>query len=121
MSVQTVNILYQKNRTTIFRFIFFPASNAYLFFVVRQKAKDVTALLNDDARLKEERRSRQHMRERMAGVGDYMNETLYGRSGPPDGSVYERPGYLDEDRDLQRAMEESRRMARDEARNREQR
>ncbi|VDB91941.1 unnamed protein product [Peniophora sp. CBMAI 1063] len=34
---------------------------------VRQKAKDITNLLQDDARLRQERRSRAHMRDRMLG------------------------------------------------------
>ncbi|KAI9278885.1 hypothetical protein BDA99DRAFT_554484 [Phascolomyces articulosus] len=92
---------------------------------VRQKAKDITSLLVDDARLKEERQSRNSMRDRMAGVNDYMHESLYGRG-------YDGPRYNngntdnynlsrnDEDRDLQRAMEESRRMAQNDSRGREQ-
>ncbi|KAG0351223.1 hypothetical protein BGZ54_003361, partial [Gamsiella multidivaricata] len=70
---------------------------------VRQKAKDITALLSDEARLKEERRSRNAMRDRMSGraPGDYDGDT----------PVYDRPGLGDDDRDLQRALEESRRMA----------
>ncbi|KAF9107230.1 hypothetical protein BGX29_006916 [Mortierella sp. GBA35] len=72
---------------------------------VRQKAKDITALLSDDARLKEERRSRNAMNDRMSGRAHgaerYENHT----------PVYEQPGATDEERDLQRALEESRRMA----------
>ncbi|KAG0225125.1 hypothetical protein BGW41_004813, partial [Actinomortierella wolfii] len=69
---------------------------------VRQKAKDITALLSDDARLREERQSRTAMRDRMRGrTGDYERTT----------PVYERPGASEEDRDLQRALEESKRMA----------
>ncbi|KAG0324126.1 hypothetical protein BGZ99_002185 [Dissophora globulifera] len=73
---------------------------------VRQKAKDITALLSDEARLKEARRSRTAMRDRMSGraPGD-----RYDASTP----VYEGPGAGDDDRDLQRALEESRRMARE--------
>ncbi|KAI9490674.1 hypothetical protein BDB00DRAFT_836865 [Zychaea mexicana] len=99
---------------------------------VRQKAKDITSLLLDDARLKEERQSRNAMRDRMAGVGDYMNESLYGRGY--DGTMtFDRPSgprYTngnnnnsmdnDEDRDLQRAMEESRRLAQSDSRDRNQ-
>ncbi|KAF9161854.1 hypothetical protein DFQ27_008283 [Actinomortierella ambigua] len=69
---------------------------------VRQKAKDITALLSDDARLREERQSRTAMRDRMRGrTGDYERTT----------PVYERPGGNEEERDLQRALEESKRMA----------
>ncbi|KAI8601533.1 hypothetical protein EDD21DRAFT_105410 [Dissophora ornata] len=74
---------------------------------VRQKAKDITALLSDEARLKEERRSRTAMRDRMAGRAP--GEDRYGATTP----VYERPGAGDDERDLQKALEESRRMARD--------
>ncbi|KAF9901343.1 hypothetical protein BX616_002287, partial [Lobosporangium transversale] len=70
---------------------------------VRQKAKDITALLSDEARLKEERRSRNAMRDRMSG-------RTYGDDHSP---VYERPGAIDDDRDLQRAIEESKRTARE--------
>jgi epsin len=54
------------------------------------------------------------MQERMAGVGDYMNDVMWG--GKPNGAggedaVYKRPGYLDEDRDLKQAIEESKRLA----------
>jgi epsin len=76
-------------------------------FVVRQKAKDITALLSDESRLKEERRSRNAMRDRMSGRGE-RNEAHT--------PVYEGPGAGDDDRDLQRALEESRRMAQNEGR-----
>ncbi|KAF8932169.1 hypothetical protein BGZ52_010844 [Haplosporangium bisporale] len=74
---------------------------------VRQKAKDITALLSDEARLKEERRSRSAMRDRMSGRTP--GDDRYNDSTP----VYERPGAGDDDRDLQRALDESRRMARE--------
>ncbi len=83
---------------------------------VRQKAKDITNLLQDEARLREERRSRAHMRERMNSGG-----------GPPpgaegDGDAYGRRKRAEEanqrsrreNDELQRALEESRRMAREE-------
>lgn len=76
----------------------------------------------DEQRLKEERRSRNQMQERMAGVGDYMNDVMgVGRSngsGGEDHAVYRHPGYMDEDKDLKRAIEESKRMAEQESRNR---
>ncbi|CDH57760.1 enth-domain-containing protein [Lichtheimia corymbifera JMRC:FSU:9682] len=84
---------------------------------VRQKAKDITSLLLDDARLKDERRQRQQMRERMAGVNDYMNDAMGIRNPDMAGG---RPSYgpSNEDRELQRALEESKRMADDEERKR---
>ncbi|KAI7888783.1 uncharacterized protein EV154DRAFT_516835 [Mucor mucedo] len=90
-------------------------------FNVRQKAKDITSLLLDEQRLKEERRSRQQMQDRMANVGDYMNDMmLVGKSNTrnEDHAVYDHPGYLDEDKDLKKAIEESKRMAEQEFRNR---
>ncbi|KAI9492925.1 hypothetical protein BDB00DRAFT_826181 [Zychaea mexicana] len=88
---------------------------------VRQKAKDITNLLTDDARLKDERRQRQQMRDRMAGVNDYMNDAMGIRPGPNDFGGSSRgpqgdpqnggPRGDNEDRELQRALEESRRMA----------
>ncbi|KAF9542658.1 hypothetical protein EC957_001792 [Mortierella hygrophila] len=72
---------------------------------VRQKAKDITALLSDESRLKEERRSRNAMNDRMSGRAHGADR--FEQHTP----VYERPGATDEDRDLQRALEESRRMA----------
>ncbi|KAG0042428.1 hypothetical protein BGZ83_000467 [Gryganskiella cystojenkinii] len=73
---------------------------------VRQKAKDITALLSDEARLKEARRSRSAMRDRMSGRPP--------RESSGNDSRRERPDMTEEDRQLQRALEESRRMARGE-------
>ncbi|ORY98797.1 hypothetical protein BCR43DRAFT_488186 [Syncephalastrum racemosum] len=85
---------------------------------VRQKAKDISSLLVDDARLKEERRSRQQMRERMAGVNDYLNDAMGLRQySPEDIAQYSGPRD-NEDQDLQRAIAESKRLAEDEARKR---
>ncbi|KAF8972857.1 hypothetical protein BGZ46_010009 [Entomortierella lignicola] len=75
---------------------------------VRQKAKDITSLLSDESRLREERQSRNAMRDRM--TGRMPGEDPYDSHTP----TYERPGLGDDDRDLQRALEESRRMARNE-------
>ncbi|KAG0063989.1 hypothetical protein BGZ89_009468 [Linnemannia elongata] len=76
---------------------------------VRQKAKDITALLTDEARLKEERRTRSAMHDRMSGRAPGEGRNNYNATTP----TYERPGAGDDDRDLQRALEESRRMARE--------
>lgn len=105
-----------------------------MVILVRQKAKDISSLLMDDARLKEERQSRGQMRDRMAGVGDYFNETMgFGRGGgSPPGNYYGSPynsrpsGRMnqnndEDDRDLQRAIEESRRMAQNQKKDQEQR
>ncbi|CAO3660217.1 unnamed protein product [Umbelopsis vinacea] len=75
---------------------------------VRQKAKDITDLLLNDARLRDERSSRTQMRDRMAGVDNIMADFQGARDRTP---TYERAGYLDEDRDLRRALDESKRLA----------
>lgn len=57
----------------------------------------------------------------MAGVGDYMNDMmLVGKTSAreEDHAVYDHPGYLDEDKDLKKAIEESKRMAEQEFRDR---
>ncbi|KAI9016444.1 hypothetical protein CLU79DRAFT_763882 [Phycomyces nitens] len=78
---------------------------------VRQKAKDITSLLQDDVRLHEERRQRRQMRDRMAGVNDYLGETMnHGQM---------RIEYSKEDQDLQTAIEESKRLAEEEERKRQ--
>lgn len=82
---------------------------------VRQKAKDITNLLSDDVRLRDERQQRSQMRDRMAGVENIMDLTRRGEASTP---TYDRPGYLDDERDLRRALEESKRLAEEEERNR---
>lgn len=90
---------------------------------VRQKAKDITNLLMDDARLREERRSRATMRDRMVrgGAGEFgededpmENENERRRRaqqmlGPSRSSNKE-------DDDMRRAIEESKRSLADEQR-----
>ena len=80
---------------------------------VRQKAKDITNLLTDEARLRQERRSRAHMRDRMTGTSgrhsadfgeeENENDRRRSRSLPP-----RRTG-RGEDDELRRAIEESKR------------
>lgn len=72
-------------------------------------------MLTDDSRLREERRQRQQMRDRMAGVNDYLNDSMGIRHISDFGGGQ---GYDTEDRDLQRAIEESKRMAEAEERKR---
>lgn len=75
---------------------------------VRQKAKDITNLLQDDARLRQERKSRAHMRDRMVG-GDRDEEdegpSRRSHSTPP---VQSRRTNKD-DEELRKAMEASKR------------
>jgi epsin len=79
---------------------------------VRQKAKDITNLLMDDNRLREERQQRQSMRDRMANVGDYLNETVRQIDGNQD--------RYDDEAELKRALAESKRLAEEEASNNRQ-
>ncbi|KAG8707700.1 hypothetical protein FRC08_000335 [Ceratobasidium sp. 394] len=89
---------------------------------VRQKAKDITNLLMDDTRLREERRSRASMRDRMVkgGAGEF------GQEDDPLENENERrrraqqmlgaPRTNREDDDMRRAIEESKRSLADEQR-----
>ncbi|KAL7411757.1 hypothetical protein BDY24DRAFT_394736 [Mrakia frigida] len=74
---------------------------------VRQKAKDITNLLQDEERLRQERRSRGAMQDRMAGVqrrsGEEDNENVHRR--PVE--VQRRKPTRNEDDDLQKAIRES--------------
>ena len=92
---------------------------------VRQKAKDITNLLQDESRLREERHSRATMRDRMVGgpsrdeFGD-ENEGRRIRSAPPPNSDRaDRPDRRrnKEEEDLKRAIEESKRLADEKTRN----
>jgi epsin len=79
---------------------------------VRQKAKDISNLLMDEARLRQERRSRANMRDRMVGSrgegeDDMQDENATRRSRtPPRGGGRGRGG---DDDELRRAIEESKR------------
>ncbi|KND04682.1 uncharacterized protein SPPG_00395 [Spizellomyces punctatus DAOM BR117] len=69
---------------------------------VRQKSKDITALLADESRLREARQTRMDMRGRMT-AGDGF--------GAPSAGINQGGSYYNEDRELQKALEESRRTA----------
>jgi epsin len=81
---------------------------------VRQKAKDITNLLQDEGRLREERRSRAHMRERMirGSTSDEqqdfpdVDDEHDRRKNRSNGK---RPVRDRDDEELQRAIEESKR------------
>lgn len=85
---------------------------------VRQKAKDISNLLTDEARLRQERRSRAHMRDRMTGssrpedgtADENENSARRSRSLPARSG---RRGGEDDD-ELKRAIEESKRSLREE-------
>jgi len=72
---------------------------------VRHKAKELTALLSDDERLREERSSRLSMRDRITGRAADSESRYSSRSQDYHGSSAQ------EDRDLERALAESRRLA----------
>ncbi|KAI9605162.1 hypothetical protein H4Q26_003137 [Puccinia striiformis f. sp. tritici PST-130] len=85
--------------------------------LIRQKAKDISNLLSDESRLREERRTRAHMRDRMVGGrrnsldedgGDHVPRRA--RSVPPS-----RHPHNMEDSELQRALELSKLTAAQEA------
>ena len=84
---------------------------------VRQKAKDITNLLQDESRLRHERRDRAMMRDRMVGGrqedGD-ENENDRRRSQSVPGSGRRRNGGNREDDDLRKALEESKKTAAEE-------
>lgn len=78
---------------------------------VRQKAKDITNLLSDESRLREERRSRAHVRDRMTsrspvGDADLGDENERRRSRSRQNA---RGNPTDDD--LRKAIEESKRTA----------
>ncbi|WAQ83986.1 hypothetical protein PtA15_4A437 [Puccinia triticina] len=81
---------------------------------VRQKAKDISNLLSDESRLREERRTRAHMRDRMVGRrnshDDENDMPRRARSVPPS----RHPNNM-EDSELQRALELSKLTAAQEA------
>lgn len=84
---------------------------------VRQKAKDITNLLQDDARLRQERKSRASMRDRMVGGREIDDDEDFGarrsQSTPPV-ATQRRPK---DDEEIRRAIEESKRsLERDQAR-----
>lgn len=79
---------------------------------VRQKAKDITNLLQDEARLRDERRSRSHMRDRMSNGPDDDEDERRMKRAEQDRNR-RRPNN-NEDDELRRAIEESKRMAQQE-------
>ncbi|KAI9282614.1 hypothetical protein BY458DRAFT_428564, partial [Sporodiniella umbellata] len=80
---------------------------------VRQKAKELTLLLMNDEKLKEERNNRDYMQEYMMNNSTSL---IRRNNGEPD--VYRNPGYMDEEKDLKRAIDESRRLAEQESKKR---
>lgn len=89
---------------------------------VRQKAKDITNLLMDDARLREERRSRASMRDRMVrgGTGEFgaedEMENENRRRAQAQQMLGTPRGKTKEDDEMRRAIEESKRSLADEQR-----
>lgn len=78
---------------------------------VRQKAKDITNLLSDDTRLREERRARAHMRDRMTSRSP-VDETDLGDENERRRSRSRQNARGDgTDDDLRKAIEESKKTA----------
>ncbi|KAK9473724.1 uncharacterized protein V1510DRAFT_413712 [Dipodascopsis tothii] len=83
---------------------------------VRSKAKDLTALLQDDERLRAERANRNHMRDKMGRPGDDM-EGYRERPDRAERSARRRPTSArdgDDDDEMRRAIEESKATAQEE-------
>lgn len=78
---------------------------------IRQKAKDIANLLMDEARLRQERRSRASMRDRMVNGSNNYDEGDGENAGRRSQSVPPGRGRKREDDDLKRALEESKRLA----------
>lgn len=85
---------------------------------VRQKAKEITSLLMDDARIREQRRNRSNMRDRMSGYPDRASRARDSddsddeRRAPSRNQRERRRNNNAEDDELARAIEESKRSAR---------
>ena len=74
---------------------------------VRQKAKDITNLLQDESRLREERKNRASMRDRMVGARRYGDE---GDDEDENGARRSRPERRNRDDDeMRKAIEASKR------------
>lgn len=83
---------------------------------VRQKAKDITNLLMDEARLRDERRGRSNMRDRMSGMPPPSDgfEDDEGKRRRRQDDERRRARRDNEDDELRKAIEESKRMAKEE-------
>ena len=82
---------------------------------VRQKAKDITNLLIDDNRLREERRARASMRDRMLnGQGEEGGSPRDAFPSSSPSASRSRRGRGEDDSELQRAIEASKRSAAEE-------
>jgi epsin len=85
---------------------------------VRQKAKDIVNLLQDEGRLRQERQSRAHMRDRMiSGNNNYDDderENENSRRRSQSVPATRRKGRPSEEDQLRRAIEESKRTASEE-------
>ena len=78
---------------------------------VRQKAKDITNLLSDDTRLREERRSRAHMRDRMTSGSPVDDAHLGDENERRRSRSRQNPRSNTADDDFRKAIEESKRTA----------
>jgi epsin len=76
---------------------------------VRQKAKDITNLLTDETRLRQERRARANMRDRMLGQAGLDDDNDEPPAPTGDENTARRARGAGGDDDLRRAIEESKR------------
>lgn len=84
---------------------------------VRQKAKDITNLLQDEARLRDERRGRSNMRDRMSGGPSIPSDGFEDEEGRRRRRAEEERRANrrnNEEEELRKAIEESKRMAKEE-------
>ncbi|CAK5272210.1 unnamed protein product [Mycena citricolor] len=80
---------------------------------VRAKAKDITNLLQDESRLRTERRARANMRERMVkGSGEEDGNTDFDAHRHADENGSRRAGNRGDDDEMRRAIEESKKSLR---------
>ncbi|KAJ1980813.1 hypothetical protein H4R34_002316 [Dimargaris verticillata] len=102
---------------------------------IRQKAKEITALLEDDERLREARRNRNNMKYRMRGRTGFSEHDIpspsstasfprsrskqsdFARDNHSEG---DNADWTDEDRQMQRAIAESKRLAAEQERSRKE-
>ncbi|KIW73767.1 hypothetical protein PV04_01860 [Phialophora macrospora] len=89
---------------------------------VRTSAKELTSLILDEERLRSERSDRKLWKTRVTGIDEYAPQAISGPSQPPRRNTHHnRDGLADEEqRQINEALEESRREAEREARKQRQ-
>jgi epsin len=104
---------------TLREFIYMDESGKDQGTNIRQKAKDITALLNDDERLRSERKNRNYMVDRLNGNESGTDRPLRPqKTGGMAPARSRRSSNDDMDPDMRQAIEESKRQAELDARKR---